>query len=198
MTPRERIIEAATGLFIRHGYGRTSMELVASEAGLTRQALYHHFDGKEALFRAVVEAVEDGAHAAAMAAGAAREAEGTGLAEVLTTQIAARWEHMLAVAKGSPHAEELVSAHQRQSADLHRAFAEKEAEMFVATIARFAARGPALRSGVSAAALAECVQTAAKAAKEAGPAQIETMLRLMVAGALEPPGGASEQREPER
>ena len=44
-------------VFRRHGFRRSSIEQAAEAAGLTRQALYHHFDSKEALFRAVVNGV---------------------------------------------------------------------------------------------------------------------------------------------
>ena len=57
MAPRERILNSAAKVFGQHGYRLASMELVAQECGLTRQALYHHFPTKEALFRAVIEAV---------------------------------------------------------------------------------------------------------------------------------------------
>jgi AcrR family transcriptional regulator len=56
---RGQLIEVATGLFADRGYEGTSIEAVLAEAGVSRGALYHHFAGKEALFRAVLEAVSD-------------------------------------------------------------------------------------------------------------------------------------------
>ncbi|MDU1671176.1 MAG: helix-turn-helix domain-containing protein, partial [Bradyrhizobium sp.] len=53
--PQDRILDAAMLVFRRHGFRRSSIEQAAEEAGLTRQALYHHFASKEALFRAVIE-----------------------------------------------------------------------------------------------------------------------------------------------
>jgi AcrR family transcriptional regulator len=53
--PQDRILDAAMRVFRRHGFRRSSIEQAAEEAGLTRQALYHHFASKEALFRAVIE-----------------------------------------------------------------------------------------------------------------------------------------------
>ena len=40
------------------GYDGTSIEAVLERAGVSRGSLYHHFDGKEALFEAVLHAVE--------------------------------------------------------------------------------------------------------------------------------------------
>ena len=48
---RERILSAAFTLFGRYGFKRTSMEDIASEAGLSRAALYLQFRNKEDIFR---------------------------------------------------------------------------------------------------------------------------------------------------
>lgn len=55
---RERLVEVATRLFTEHGYDGTSTEAVLRESGVSRGALYHHFDSKKALFDAVLEAVD--------------------------------------------------------------------------------------------------------------------------------------------
>ena len=55
---RERVVATATRLFAEHGYEDTSIEAVLKEADVSRGALYHHFENKEALFEAVLEAVE--------------------------------------------------------------------------------------------------------------------------------------------
>jgi len=65
---RDQLIEVATGLFAEHGYEGTSIEAVLAAAGVSRGALYHHFAGKEALFKAVVSAVNDRSMAQLMAA----------------------------------------------------------------------------------------------------------------------------------
>jgi AcrR family transcriptional regulator len=57
---RGQLIEVATRLFAEHGYEDTSIEAVLTAAGVSRGALYHHFSGKDALFEAVVQSVEDG------------------------------------------------------------------------------------------------------------------------------------------
>lgn len=56
---RRRIIEEAAKLFVRKGFHGTSIADLAQAAGLTKGALYHHFDSKDDLFYAVVEMVRD-------------------------------------------------------------------------------------------------------------------------------------------
>ncbi|HUN53186.1 MAG TPA: TetR/AcrR family transcriptional regulator [Candidatus Sulfotelmatobacter sp.] len=55
---RQRIVGTAAGLFAELGYEATSVEMVLRDSGVSRGALYHHFDSKEALFEAVLEQVE--------------------------------------------------------------------------------------------------------------------------------------------
>ena len=52
---RAAILDAARELFIAKGYADTATPDIVAAAGLTRGALYHHFEDKKALFRAVVE-----------------------------------------------------------------------------------------------------------------------------------------------
>jgi AcrR family transcriptional regulator len=54
-TTRGELIAAARKLFARHGFAATSLEAVVSSCAVTKGALYHHFDGKGDLFRAVFE-----------------------------------------------------------------------------------------------------------------------------------------------
>src|SRR5258708_35954114 len=51
---RLAILEAATGVFLRYGFKKTSMDDLARAAGLSRQGLYLHFATKEALFKDAV------------------------------------------------------------------------------------------------------------------------------------------------
>jgi len=55
---RQLLVSVARELFTEHGYAETSVEEIIQRAGVARGALYHHFPGKEALFRAVYEAVQ--------------------------------------------------------------------------------------------------------------------------------------------
>jgi AcrR family transcriptional regulator len=65
---RTRLIGAARGLFVDHGYEATSTAAILAAAGVSRGALYHHFPGKQELFAAVFEQVSREAIARAVAA----------------------------------------------------------------------------------------------------------------------------------
>jgi len=55
---RRELLAAARGLFADRGYGGVGTEEIVRAAGVTRGALYHHFSGKQDLFRAVYEEIE--------------------------------------------------------------------------------------------------------------------------------------------
>jgi AcrR family transcriptional regulator len=54
---RDRLIDAAVRLFSRPGIGLISIESIAAEAGLTKGAVYHHFEDRAGLLRAVARRV---------------------------------------------------------------------------------------------------------------------------------------------
>src|SRR3546814_8328288 len=49
------ILDAAKRMFTEHGFDRTSMDQIASEAGVSKLTVYSHFRDKEALFAAAVQ-----------------------------------------------------------------------------------------------------------------------------------------------
>ena len=51
------ILKAATDVFLREGYTRASVDVIAQEAGVGKQTVYGHFGDKQQLFLAVVEHV---------------------------------------------------------------------------------------------------------------------------------------------
>jgi AcrR family transcriptional regulator len=65
---RELLVSIARERFTEQGYAATSIEDIVQRAGVAKGALYHHFSGKDALFRAVYEAVQAEAVSAVMAA----------------------------------------------------------------------------------------------------------------------------------
>ncbi len=182
------------GVFVRYGYRLTSMELVGQEAGLTRQALYHHFKSKESLFLAVIETLMAGAHEAASAAGLEQEQAGAGLAETLIAMTAARWRYYTDSVKDSGHAEELLSEHKRQSQALNETYAAEEQRLLVEAIDRFRGRGVELKAGMTSGELARCIRLTALGAKAGmtDPAHhdalpdLECAIGLLIAGALVP------------
>jgi len=55
MTDRnQKLVDAAAAVFSRYGIGKTTMNDIAQEAGVSRQTLYNAFPNKEAVLRAVV------------------------------------------------------------------------------------------------------------------------------------------------
>lgn len=56
MLKRAAILEAAKRMFTSQGYEGTSMDQIASEAGVSKLTVYSHFGDKEALFASAVRA----------------------------------------------------------------------------------------------------------------------------------------------
>lgn len=54
---RARIVAAAADLMYVQGVGATTLDDVLAASGASKSQLYHHFDGKDALVRAVVDHV---------------------------------------------------------------------------------------------------------------------------------------------
>ena len=54
---RERLLRAASREIYRSGFQSASLDRILASAGVTKGALYHHFENKEALGYAVVEEV---------------------------------------------------------------------------------------------------------------------------------------------
>ncbi|MCE9648198.1 MAG: TetR family transcriptional regulator [Parvibaculum sp.] len=61
---KTQLIAAARRLFAKQGFAATSTDEILQKAGVTRGALYHHFQDKAALFEAVCVALHEEAVAA--------------------------------------------------------------------------------------------------------------------------------------
>ena len=60
---KSKLEKVARDLFAARGFEAVSAEELVAKADVTRGALYHHYDGKEGLFAAVVETVMRELHA---------------------------------------------------------------------------------------------------------------------------------------
>jgi AcrR family transcriptional regulator len=56
---RARLVGIARRLFAEHGYADTPIDAIVNEAGITRGALYYHFEDKKALLEAAYCAIEE-------------------------------------------------------------------------------------------------------------------------------------------
>lgn len=50
---RERILKTALALFAKHGFERTSIRMIAQEAGISQGLMYNYYAGKDELLRAI-------------------------------------------------------------------------------------------------------------------------------------------------
>jgi AcrR family transcriptional regulator len=92
---RRRILDAAGQCFAARGYAKTTVEEIASRAGVSKALVYHHFSGKEEILDAVLERTLDAwSHATrleAMLADSGSVLEG--IAQMLRTSLAYAREH---------------------------------------------------------------------------------------------------------
>ena len=59
MDTKERILLAALDLFARDGYEAVSVSMIAGELGITKGALYKHYENKRAIFDCIVKRMEE-------------------------------------------------------------------------------------------------------------------------------------------
>lgn len=195
MEPKEAILRAAQVVFARHGYRQTAMAMVAEEARLSRQALYHHFDSKEALFAALVDLLHGEAISAAKDAAAKG---GRDAADAVTQIVMAYHRSFLASVAGSPFATELVEESSRHCGPAISAHAKRYDKVLEAAIAGLARAGRLTLRGTTAYELAQMIAVAAKGVKvayagesEAMRAQaLKRMIELICAGAGTAPAKA--------
>ncbi|MBL9042601.1 MAG: TetR/AcrR family transcriptional regulator [Myxococcales bacterium] len=118
MTPKgeekaQRIVEAATNLFRLYGFKRTSLDLLAAEAGVAKPTIYAYFADKDAIFRAVVESLCEELLTAAQAASQSSLPLDEKLAAMLSAKFTRSWE----LIHSSPHARELHDSQGRLGAE---------------------------------------------------------------------------------
>lgn len=111
---RHRIVSAATMLFRRYGFKRTSVDLLAKEAEVAKPTVYAYFEDKEAVFRAVVEHVCDEIVTAAELE-SVRDAT---VEERIVGMLAAKLTRYFELVQASPHAAELMGSQSALGAEL--------------------------------------------------------------------------------
>ena len=57
-TTKERIVEAATALFLEHAYEDVTLAAIASASGVSHQTVLNHFESKEGVVLGVAEALK--------------------------------------------------------------------------------------------------------------------------------------------
>jgi AcrR family transcriptional regulator len=190
-------LTAAQVVFARHGFRQTSMAMVAEEAELTRQALYHHFASKEELFAGLVDKLQEAAFAAAKTAAATASG---GVAVAIARVMLAYHRSLMASVAGSAFAAELVEESSRQCGAAVAAHGRKFAKELEAMVERFVREGRfKLRADVDARALVDMLSTAAKGVKIAhageGEARyaraLERMIEVICAGVEAPARAAA-------
>ena len=67
MAKRVSILEAAANVFCREGFGGANIDMIAAEAGVSRQTVYNHHGDKANLFVAVVRDITERANAGVFA-----------------------------------------------------------------------------------------------------------------------------------
>ncbi|MPZ81595.1 MAG: TetR family transcriptional regulator [Actinophytocola sp.] len=147
---RARMLGAARALFVGGGYGSTSMQAIAAEAGVAVQTLYYTFETKRAILTELldVEVAGDAAPVATldrpqvMEAMAAPPADQLRRMVAMTAQVHARVVPLLEVLRAAAAVDPGV-------ADLWRTNIAQRHTVQVAFAAALAAKG-ALRPGLSA------------------------------------------------
>ena len=94
-SPRDRILDEAAALFLRHGYAGTSLRQVADVVGMKAASLYHHFPSKDVLLTEVLARGIEVMHRAfdeAATSAAGQEPEGR-LAAHVRAHLAALFEN---------------------------------------------------------------------------------------------------------
>jgi len=138
--------------------------MVAEEAGVSRQAIYHHFPSKELLFSALVDSLQSRAQDEAHAAAAA--ADGQPLPTQLFRALGAYHLSLVGSVAGSAFAEELMEESVRHCSDVVSAHADRFQKFLVAMVRAASEAGEiALVSNVSERQFVTMLLVAAKGVK---------------------------------
>jgi AcrR family transcriptional regulator len=183
---RAEILDAALHMFGQYGFRRTSMDDIAREAGIAKGTIYLSFASKEEVFRALAQRL-----AQQMLAGAEAASRRPGTTtDKLTAMIAAWFGTYADTISRSPHADELLDAKHRLSADLASDAASRYKQLVRDVITAAAASGELdLESAVlTPDAAAELLIASARGLESSEPSRaayrsyLSALVRVMVAG----------------
>ena len=130
---KSTILDAAFLVFSRYGYKRSTMNDIASEAGVARQTLYNAFANKETILRAIIRQMTD-----AMLSDLERVAsEGCSLDEAIEMIFNHTARIPFDTIKSSPHAQELIDGFHAAAQEELQAGCEKKVEAVTKLLSRF-------------------------------------------------------------
>lgn len=128
---RKAILEASGKRFLSDGYRATSIEAVASQAGVSRPTVYAHFASKEEIFRTIVSDLHD-AQLEAMRAAVDPSAA---VADRLYAALASRFVPFVELTTSSAHGAELLDENSRVCGDINRRSRERSLEFLTQLLA---------------------------------------------------------------
>jgi AcrR family transcriptional regulator len=137
---RERaasILTAAAHAFARQGYAATTLDQVATEAGVSKLIVYRHFNSKKELYAAILEQVHERLANVEQPTSPVRATDG----DPAIRQAAAALAGTFAVARDLPDAYRLlhrIAAHEPEFAGYVHDLADREGERIQALLANVA------------------------------------------------------------
>ncbi len=127
------ILDAALRLFSQHGYRHTSVDEIATAAGIAKGTIYLYFESKEALFRALCSHVTE--HIFAEVEAAIGD-DGPALVRIAAA-LRVKFGRLFRAVTSASHGRELIESRDDLAADIFKAFDHR----FEALIATLVERG---------------------------------------------------------
>jgi AcrR family transcriptional regulator len=128
---RAAIVAAALEIFMRYGFGRTTMDDIAAAAGISRPALYRDFRNKADIYKALAELLLDRAATAAEKVLAGDGPLKNRLQRALDVGIL---DHLIAISQ-SPHGAEILEQKHELTDEVIAGWRDRVATAIAASIA---------------------------------------------------------------
>ena len=185
-TRSDAITDAATRVFLRYGFKKTSMDDIARAADISRQGLYLHFRTKEALFKAALQRMVSQMQQAAQAA---LDRGDLTLEQRLATVFEAFHGHAVGTA-GDENTNELLAAAATLAGPLLHQMNQDLVTAVAALLTDTGVAGRWQHSGISAQDLAEHLHATSSGAKNntTTPEQYRALMRTAVRIVTSAPG----------